>query len=103
MVDSAHPSAAVGGKGPTVRRLKCYVSWVQYDVSIMACVVHYYMQELSYPSVRWRDTRRLFVALETVRNGLGLCQVVIQSTSIAKCSIDTIGVSMVPIYWRNDE
>lgn len=31
-VDSAHPSAVAGGKGSAVRRLKCYVSWVQYVV-----------------------------------------------------------------------
>lgn len=27
-VDSSHPPAVVGGKGPTVRRLKWYASWV---------------------------------------------------------------------------
>jgi len=29
-VDSSHPPAVVGGKGPTVRRLKWYASWVRY-------------------------------------------------------------------------
>lgn len=28
-VDLAYPSGAQAGKGPAVRRLKCYMSWVQ--------------------------------------------------------------------------
>lgn len=31
-VDSAHPPGAAAWKGPAVRRLRCYVSWVQYAV-----------------------------------------------------------------------
>ena len=38
MVDSVHPPAVVGRKGPAVRRLKYYVSWVQYDVNKLTCV-----------------------------------------------------------------
>ena len=33
LVDSSHPPGVQAGKGSTVRRLKWYVSWVQYDVS----------------------------------------------------------------------
>jgi len=33
MVDSSYPPGALAGKGSAVRRLKGYVSWVQYDVS----------------------------------------------------------------------
>lgn len=33
MVDSSYPPGALAGKGSAVRRLKRYVSWVQYDVS----------------------------------------------------------------------
>lgn len=32
-VDSTYPKAVYGLKGLTVRQIKCYVSWVQYDVS----------------------------------------------------------------------
>lgn len=33
MVDSSYPLGAQAEKGSAVRRLKRYVSWVQYDVS----------------------------------------------------------------------
>jgi len=32
MVDSSYPLGVQAEKGPAVRRLKGYVSWVQYDV-----------------------------------------------------------------------
>jgi len=31
-VDSSYPGAVVGAKGPAVRRIKWYVSWVKYVV-----------------------------------------------------------------------
>jgi hypothetical protein len=31
LVDSSHPPGVHAGKGSTVRRLKWYVSWVQYS------------------------------------------------------------------------
>ena len=53
MVDSVHPPAVVGRKGPAVRRLKYYVSWVQYDVIYtLTCVIQCFMLEHIYTSTK---------------------------------------------------